>query len=60
VKLLEIQLLSRGESSDSITLTKSFIEARNSDNTSIVMNTLNATVGAINKELRLKPTMTEN
>ncbi len=60
MKLLEIQLSPRGESSDSITLTKSFIEARKSDNTSIVVDTLKATVGAINKELRLKPKMAES
>jgi FMN-dependent NADH-azoreductase len=41
VKLLEIQSSPRGESSDSITLTKSFIEACKSDNTSIVVDTLN-------------------
>jgi hypothetical protein len=38
VKLLEIQSSPRGESSDSITLTKSFIEACKSDNTSIVVD----------------------
>jgi FMN-dependent NADH-azoreductase len=37
VKLLEIQSSPRGESSDSITLTKSFIEARKSDNNPIVV-----------------------
>jgi FMN-dependent NADH-azoreductase len=41
VKLLEIQSSPRGESSDSITLTKSFIEACKCDNGSIVVDTLN-------------------
>jgi FMN-dependent NADH-azoreductase len=41
VKLLEIQSSPRGESSDSITLTKAFIEACKSDNGSIVVDTLN-------------------
>jgi FMN-dependent NADH-azoreductase len=41
VKLLEIQSSPRGESSDSITLTKSFIEACKSGNNSIVVDTLN-------------------
>jgi hypothetical protein len=41
VKLLEIQSSPRAESSDSIALTKSFIEACKSDNTSIVVDTLN-------------------
>jgi FMN-dependent NADH-azoreductase len=41
VKLLEIQSSPRGESSDSISLTKSFIEACKSDNGSIVVGTLN-------------------
>ena len=41
MKLLEIQSSPRGESSDSIALTKSFIEACKSDNTSIVVDTLN-------------------
>ena len=41
MKLLEIQSSPRGESSDSITLTKSFIEACKSDNASIVVDTLN-------------------
>jgi FMN-dependent NADH-azoreductase len=41
VKLLEIQSSPRGESSDSITLTNSFIEACKSGNTSIVVDTLN-------------------
>jgi hypothetical protein len=41
VKLLEIQSSPRGESSDSISLTKSFIEACKSDNSSIVVDTLN-------------------
>jgi FMN-dependent NADH-azoreductase len=41
VKLLEIQSSPRGESSDSITLTKSFIEACKSDDSSIVVDTLN-------------------
>lgn len=36
MKLLEIQSSPRGECSDSITLTKSFIEACKSYNTSIV------------------------
>jgi FMN-dependent NADH-azoreductase len=41
VKLLELQSSLRGESSGSITLTKSFIEACKSGNTSIVVDTLN-------------------
>jgi FMN-dependent NADH-azoreductase len=41
VKLLEIQSSPRGESSHSISLTKSFIEACKSDNGSIVVDTLN-------------------
>jgi FMN-dependent NADH-azoreductase len=41
VKLLEIQSSPRGESSDSITLTKSFIEACKSHGPSIVVDTLN-------------------
>jgi len=41
VKLLEIQSSPGGESSDSITLTKSFIEACKCDNNSIVVDTLN-------------------
>jgi FMN-dependent NADH-azoreductase len=41
VKLLEIQSSPRGESSDSISLTQSFIEACKSDNTSIAVDTLN-------------------
>jgi FMN-dependent NADH-azoreductase len=42
VKILEIQSSPRGESSDSITLTKSFIEAcKSSANASIVVDTLN-------------------
>jgi FMN-dependent NADH-azoreductase len=41
VILLEIQSSPRGESSDSITLTKSFIAACKSDNTSVVVDTLN-------------------
>jgi FMN-dependent NADH-azoreductase len=41
VKLLEIQSSPRGESSDSITLTKSFVEACKSHNPSIVVDTLN-------------------
>jgi FMN-dependent NADH-azoreductase len=42
MKLLEIQSSPRGESSDSITLSKSFIEAcKSSNNTSIVVDTLN-------------------
>jgi FMN-dependent NADH-azoreductase len=41
VKFLDIQSSPRGESSDSISLTKSFIEACKSDNGSIVVDTLN-------------------
>jgi FMN-dependent NADH-azoreductase len=41
VKVLEIQSSPRGESSDSIALTKSFIEACRNDNTSIIVDTLN-------------------
>ena len=41
MKLLEIQSSPRGESSDSIGLTQSFIEACKSDNGSIVVDTLN-------------------
>jgi FMN-dependent NADH-azoreductase len=41
VKLLEIQSSPRGESPDSITLTTSFIEACKSNDTSIVVDTLN-------------------
>src|SRR6202000_603149 len=41
VKLLEIQSSPRGESSDSISLTKSFIKACKSDSDSIVVDTLN-------------------
>ena len=41
MKILEIQSSPRGESSDSSTLTKSFIEACKSENTSIVVDTLN-------------------
>jgi FMN-dependent NADH-azoreductase len=41
VKVLDIQSSPRGESSDSITLTNSFIEACKSDNGSIVVDTLN-------------------
>ena len=41
VKILEIQSSPRGESSDSITLTKSFIEACKSENTSIIVDMLN-------------------
>jgi FMN-dependent NADH-azoreductase len=41
VKLLEIQSSPRGEASDSIALTTSFIEACKSDNASIVVDTLN-------------------
>ena len=41
MKLLEIQSSPRGESSDSINLTKSFIEACQSDDDSIVVDTLN-------------------
>jgi FMN-dependent NADH-azoreductase len=42
VKLLEIQSSARDESSDSITLTQSFIEACKSGNNSIVVDTLNS------------------
>ena len=41
MKLLEIQSSPRGESSDSISLIQSFIEACRSDNGSIVVYTLN-------------------
>ena len=41
MKLLEIQSSPRSESSDSITLTKSFIEACKSASASIVVDTLN-------------------
>ena len=41
MKLLDIQSSPGGDSSDSITLTKSFIEACKSDNGSIVVDTLN-------------------
>ena len=41
MKLLEIQSSPRGESSDSITLTKSFMEACRSADNSIVVDTLN-------------------
>jgi FMN-dependent NADH-azoreductase len=41
MKLLEIQSSPRGVSSDSIMLTRSFIESCKSDNTSIVVDTLN-------------------
>jgi FMN-dependent NADH-azoreductase len=41
VKLLEIQSSPRGESSDSITLTKAFIEACKAHKNSIVVDTLN-------------------
>jgi FMN-dependent NADH-azoreductase len=41
VKLLEIQSSPRGESSDSIALTKSFIETCRSHNASIIVDTLN-------------------
>jgi FMN-dependent NADH-azoreductase len=41
VKVLEIQSSPRGESSDSIILTRSFIEACKSYNTTIVVDTLN-------------------
>lgn len=41
MKFLEIQSLPRCESSDSITLTTSFIEACKSNNTAIVVDTLN-------------------
>ena len=41
MKLLEIQSSPRGESSDSIALTRSFVEACKSSNASIVVDTLN-------------------
>src|ERR1700688_5014468 len=41
MKLLEIQSSPRGKSSDSISLTQSFIEARKADNGSLVVDTLN-------------------
>jgi FMN-dependent NADH-azoreductase len=41
LKLLEIQSSPRGESSDSIMLTQSFIEACKFHNTSMVVDTLN-------------------
>jgi FMN-dependent NADH-azoreductase len=41
VKLLDIQSSPRGQSSDSITLAKSFIEACKSNDTSIVVDTFN-------------------
>jgi FMN-dependent NADH-azoreductase len=41
MKLLQIQSSPRGEFSDSITLTKAFIEPCKSDNDSIVVDTLN-------------------
>jgi FMN-dependent NADH-azoreductase len=41
MRFLDIQSSPRGESSDSISLTKSFIEACKSDNGSIVVDTLN-------------------
>jgi len=41
VKLLEIQSSPRGESSDSIALSKSFIEVCKNDNASIIVDTLN-------------------
>jgi FMN-dependent NADH-azoreductase len=41
MKILDIQSSPRGESSDSMTLTKSFIEACKSANSSIVVDTLN-------------------
>jgi FMN-dependent NADH-azoreductase len=41
VKILDIQSSPRGDSSDSITLTKSFIEACTSNDTSIAVDTLN-------------------
>ena len=41
MKLLEIQSSPRGEASDSIALTKSFIEACKSDDTSVIVDTLN-------------------
>jgi FMN-dependent NADH-azoreductase len=41
LKLLEIQSSPRGAASDSITLTKSFVEACKSDKPSIVVDTLN-------------------
>ena len=41
MKLLEIQSSPRGKSSDSISLTQSFIEARKADNGSLVVDSLN-------------------
>ena len=41
MKLLEIQSSPRSEASDSIALTKSFIEASKSDDTSVIVDTLN-------------------
>ena len=41
MKVLDIQPSPRGQSSDSITLTESFIEACKSNDTSIVVHTLN-------------------
>ena len=41
MKLLEIQSSPRGKSSDSISLTQSFIEACKADNGSLVVGTLN-------------------
>jgi FMN-dependent NADH-azoreductase len=41
VKILEIQSSPRGESSDSITLTTSFVEACKSENDSLAVDTLN-------------------
>ena len=41
MKLLDIQSSPRGESSDSMTLTRSFIEACKSNDTSIVVDSLN-------------------
>jgi len=41
VKLLDIRSSPRGQSFDSITLTKAFIEACKSNDTSIVVDTLN-------------------
>jgi FMN-dependent NADH-azoreductase len=41
VRILDIQSSPRGEASDSITLTKSFIEACRSYDASVVVDTLN-------------------
>jgi FMN-dependent NADH-azoreductase len=54
VKLLEIQSSPRGESSDSITLTKSFLEACKSADSIVVDTSLGAKYKAVKHE-----TMTE-